>query len=169
MDFRDTPPPRPDAGPNPVPAPVPASVPDPVPDAGSALRDFKSLLESRRQAEDAMAASYTQRREASSHADNIVQHAEALAREIETDAYVRAEQIIADAQGRAALVEERAGRAVLRFEELAAQVQSAIELARRELGEALDASTAVTGGAVGPDPSPAAEPHLGGWRSVRRR
>lgn len=69
--------------------------------ADGAAREFRASLEHRREAVETAALSLEARRRSTSHADDVVRHAEALAERIEAEARERAEQILADAQARA--------------------------------------------------------------------
>lgn len=69
--------------------------------AEDAAREFRASLEQRREAADSAAMSLEARQRSTTHADDIVRHAEALADRIESEARERAEQIVTDAQARA--------------------------------------------------------------------
>lgn len=83
--------------------------------AEEAARQFRASLEQRRDAVDTAALSLEARQRSTTHADDIVRHAEALADRIESEARERAEQIVADAQARAdrTIADAEASRAAL--------------------------------------------------------
>lgn len=128
-----------------------------TPDAGSmdALREFRALIDTRREAEDVLAEALATRKKAASYAEEIIRHAEVVARELEvearrtaaattSDAELRARQIIADAEARSARVDDRAHRAVRRLEALAGEVSSTLADASAELTDAIEAGEPVS-------------------------
>ena len=105
--------------------------------ANEALGEFRSMLGTRRDAEEMLAAAVEARQRALTEADEMVRQAEVLAREIETQARSRAEQVLAEATTAATRVTTEAeARAALADAELAKARQEAEQVRDQARAEA---------------------------------
>ncbi|PWN03738.1 hypothetical protein DJ010_06590 [Nocardioides silvaticus] len=109
--------------------------------ATEALGEFRTMLGTRREAEELLGSAIEARQRALAEAEQIVRHAEALAREIEAQARVQSERMVAEAQelrDRArSEAEAQAGRTILRLETLADDLELALERAKDDLVETM--------------------------------
>lgn len=106
-----------------------------------ALGDFRDMLGTRREVEELMASAVEARQRALAEAEQIISHAEALAREIESRARAEAERVLAEAEQvrtrATADADAHAARTILRLETLADDLELALERAKDDLVETL--------------------------------
>jgi hypothetical protein len=97
--------------------------------AGDTVREFRDSLDTRRDAEDVMAAALQARQQAAAYADEIIRHSEALAIEIEEEARESARIATTEAKRRA---EQILTDALVNAEHTAAEAEAAAEKTRHE-------------------------------------